>query len=97
MTRATILAFFILFAHTALATYVDQSASGEDVGTFSFTNLAYGAIGLFAVMLAVVALLWKCVVSPAVDLSWDTVTAGGWIIVISALLCFFTVMLWFIT
>ena len=97
MTLHTLALFFILVTNVVLGTYVDPSATSDEIGTFSVTNLAYGAIGLLALLLAVVALLWHCVVSPVIDLSWDTVIAILWIVVISALLCFFTLLLWFIT
>jgi hypothetical protein len=91
--------FFIaaLVFQVILCTYVDPDAEVQSSNTFSLQNLLYGAIGSFAVILIIVSLLWKCVLSPVIDLTWDTAISVMWIIVISALLCFFTLMLWFIT
>lgn len=86
---------FLIAAYAAME--IDESGTDVTIGTFSVQNILWGVLGLFALLIIIVGLLWKCVVSPILDLTWDTATAALWIVVISLMMTIFTLMLWFIT
>jgi len=88
--------FFLLFSIYA-SVQIDEDATDVMFSTFSVQNILWGLLGLFSLFIIVTALLWKCVVSPILDLTWDTATATLWIVIISLLMTIFTLMLWFIT
>ena len=92
-----IVAFLIALLATVNAVEFDAEATQEQISTWSLQSIAYGVLGLLAMVALVAGLVWKCVVSPALDATWSTVTATLWIAAISLFMAFFTLMLWFIT
>lgn len=68
-----------------------------DEDSFTMAHLLFGLLVLFAFGIILFVLAWKCIVSPTLDMTWNSIRAVLWLFAISGVLGIFTLMLWFIT